>query len=376
MNLKTMSLIMLSCFCLNVNAIPPAPCDKPVQNVCCDKPKPGPFAFKYPRDIGLVCPSNFYVAFDLLVMQAKENGLDYAMTNSSGGQNANTIGTSPLTNGSVKGYTTDDNGSWDLGGRFDIGYYSNHDFWNLDATWTYFHFTEDKSSSIDGSGRMLPFWLTPVDFPPAATAIPAGDASAQWKLHYNTLDLSLGIPRHSSRYFITNPFFGIRAAWIKQSYLARYGGDQGVNNPDVALASSPEMNAKNDLSAIGFRAGLNAEWLIGLGFQVFGNIAGSMLYTKFDVDQNVAQFGNGYEVSNDFTQNIPNLEAAFGLGYRALFNKNKASVVARVAWEFHQWWNVNQLRRFFDEQNWSANKPVSRGDLTLNGVSISLGFDL
>ena len=48
-------------------AIPKGPCDKP-KDVCCEEPAPGPFAFNYPKDVGLSCPRDFYLYADFLIM--------------------------------------------------------------------------------------------------------------------------------------------------------------------------------------------------------------------------------------------------------------------------------------------------------------------
>ena len=58
-------------------AIPKGPCDK--KEVCCVEPDPGPFAFYYPKDMNLSCPKGFYVKGEFLLMQVKEEGLEYAL---------------------------------------------------------------------------------------------------------------------------------------------------------------------------------------------------------------------------------------------------------------------------------------------------------
>ncbi|PIS01075.1 MAG: hypothetical protein COT84_04145 [Chlamydiae bacterium CG10_big_fil_rev_8_21_14_0_10_35_9] len=358
----------------NAYAIPRGPCDQPPVDVCCEDPKPGPFAFAYPKDVGLACPRDFYFAADFIAFQAKEDGLDFAITNTSGAQDANTIGTAALTGGAVQGFSNDDdNWDWGFGARVNIGFYLNHDAWNIDAEWTYLKTNQDESATVKGDGRMLPFWLAPEGFPAAAAGIlPEREASARWKLTYNTLDISLGKPHHISRYVIFNPHFGVRAAWIDQDYLARYGGSF-TDGATTQLGA--EMNAKNDIWSVGLRAGLRSEWLLGSGFTIFGNVAGSILFTKYDIDQSTSQANNSYTISYDYYSNIPNFEVLLGLGWNTLFNKDQNRVSLRLAYEFHQWWNINQLRRFFDNQNWSANDKVSRGDLTLNGLSFRVGFD-
>lgn len=369
------SSLGLSLLAVSAHAIPKAPCDQKQSDVCCENPKPGPFAFQYSRDLKIACEKGFYVAADFIAMQAKQDGLDYAMINTTGGENANTIGTSSLNSGEVQGFSSNDNDwDWGLGFRVNFGFISNHDDWNFDGEYTYFHYTEDTSSTVKGSGRILPFWLAPALIP--ASNNPPQEASAQWIMHYNTLDLSLGKPHHISRHLTTNPFFGLRLGWIDQHYLARYGGTYRQSTGSVFPSQEgAEMNAENDFHSVGLRAGLKTSWLLGAGFEIIGNVAASILYTHFDVSQDAPLLGNSYEIDHDFYHNIPNFEVMMGLGYSTLFNKNKHRISLRLVYEFHEWWNVNQLRRFADDINWSANYTVSRGNLTLNGLSFRIGFD-
>jgi len=114
---------------------------------------------------------------------------------------------------------------------------------------------------------------------------------------------------------------------------------------------------------------------LGSGWTIFGNAAGSLLYAKFEIDQEVSQGALGYSVDNDFKQNIANVELLLGIGWGTLFCKQQYRVSLRAAYEFHHWWNINNMRRFYSSTNWSANETVARGDLTLNGLSFRLMFD-
>src|SRR3990167_7533131 len=58
-------------------AIPKGPCDqKAPENLCCEEPKPGPFGFAFPVDMGVSCPRDFYIHVDGLAFQAKQDGMD------------------------------------------------------------------------------------------------------------------------------------------------------------------------------------------------------------------------------------------------------------------------------------------------------------
>ncbi len=362
-------------FTANAYAIPKGPCDQKLENVCCEDPKPGPFAFSYPKDIGLSCPKDFYFSADYILMQAKQDGMDYAIADSDGGNNSGDFQNGPLTGGTLEGLSSNNNDwGWDSGFRINIGFYLNHDAWNLDGQWTWFRFTEDESSTVKGNARLLPFWLVPTA-QDSGDGPRARDASARWKMNYNVFDIALGKPYHISRYVVFSPHFGIRAAWIDQNYLARYGGMQADSALVPNVQDGAEMNANNDFWGVGTRAGFLSEWILGSGWSLYGNAAASILFSKFDINQSVANNNNSYNIEQKFYTNTPNFEILLGVGYNLLFNKERHRFSVRAAYEFHQWWDINRMRRFFDNQFAAANDAVSRGDLTLNGVSFKVAFD-
>lgn len=330
-------------------AIPRGPCETR-EEVCCEKPKPGPFAFSFPKDLDLNCPRDFYFFGDFLIMQAKEDGLEYAVTDTDGNNSP------PLRGGNIQSFSSDGhNWDWDFGFRLGFGFYLNHDVWNLDAMWTYFQCSQDISSTAH-SAVLFPSWTL------ASSISNNANASARWEMYYNTLDLSLGKPHHISRYVVFNPFFGIRAAWIDQDYLARYQGTFDGN-------TNAEMRGKNDYWGLGLRTGLGTEWCLGSDFNLFGMVAASILFSKFDVSQQTAR----YEIDDEFFQNTPNFELNTGICWGTNFNKQKHRFSLSAGYEFHHWWDINRFRRF--TSTGLTNDVVSRGNLTINGFRIRAMFD-
>jgi hypothetical protein len=353
-------------------SIPKGPCDR--KEVCCEEPEPGPFAFSYPKDMNLSCPRDFYVYGQFLLMQVKEEGLDYAMTQNTTSTNNNSF---PLTGGDIQGYSTGHhNWDWTYGCRVGLGFYLNHDAWNIEAEWTYMRINNDSGKNVSG-GSLLPFWLPPniiID----ETCIAS---SARWTGNINTLDLKLGKPYHISRYVIFNPYFGLRMAWIEQDYTSRNGGDFTVNtDTDEDLV----VTNKNDFWGVGPRAGIDTEWHFGAGWYLFGKASASLLYSHFDVHQDlIFNTDTFYQLKHDFYTNSPNMEIILGLCWSHLFSKNKYMVSLKAAYEMHQWWEQNRLRRFFDKDIIvdtdaaapSSNDEVARGDLKVNGFSFAIQFD-
>lgn len=352
-------------------AIPKGPCDRPVEEICCEEPRPGPFAFAYPMDIGLNCPRDFYIHVDGLAFQAKQDGMDFAIEDTSeavGGGPA-----SPITYGKVHGFS-DDTSNWDYnpGMRFGFGFYLDHDAWNIDFNWTWVNITDYRKGNASGDGLLIPLWLVGSDTP---IDLFGSRSSASWKASYNVLDLSLGKPYHVSRYVVLNPYFGLRAGSIDQHFSVDYSGSS-------AAFRTVHHGTKNNFRGVGTRAGLNTDWIVGKGWCLFGNVSASLLSGKFDVHQTMtvpttaSDSPEGFDIQNDFYQNIPNIEMALGVSWSKYFDKNKYRIGLRAAYEFIEWWDQLNMRRFYSGKTGYANDVVARGNLTMNGFSLKLQIDI
>ena len=131
-------------------AIPKGPCNKK-EKICCEEIEPGPFAFSYPKDMNLSCPQDFYVKGEFLLMQVKEEGLEYAMTqNTTPKFDDNAF---PLTGGDIQGYSEGHrNWDWTCGCRASMGFYLNYNAWNVEVNWTYIRINNDSGKNVTGGG--------------------------------------------------------------------------------------------------------------------------------------------------------------------------------------------------------------------------------
>lgn len=368
-----------------LNAIPRDPCEPPPPPVCCEEPKPGPFAFAYPFDMDLNCPRDFYFRIDGLAFQAKEDGLEWGIEDSS-----TPAITTPITNGEVRGFSSDSHDwHYNPGARVGVGFYLDHDAWNIDFAWTWVNITNHRHGNASTSlGSVLPLWALGIGTPPFVGH--NFTTAGKWDVHYDMIDVRLGKPHYVSRYLVMNPHFGFRGGWIDQHFSVHYGG-----NAAQGPTFSTVFHSDNKFWGVGARAGLDSDWILGKGWCLFGNMAASMLFGQFEIDQNYSLPGAtvpGYDIDYDFYQNVPNFELALGIGWGKYFNKKRNHVSLRAAYEFHQWWNQLHLRQFLSSgegltegTNGSATgvqytgiytNVASHGDFTMNGFSLRLQFDI
>lgn len=327
----------------------------------CHYPSPGPFAFNYPKDIGLDCPRDFFFYADFLALQAKEDGLEFAISNTD-----SNVGDYPIT-GKVQGFSGGHH-DWDFGFgfRLGIGFYLNHDMWTLAAEWTHLLIQESESSATSSSAFFVPLWLSPTNY--SSPNLNRNRVTARWKSYYNTFDINLSKPHHISRYFIVLPYIGLRGAWIDQNYDVNYDGT-------FSSGHNVRYEASNDWWGVGLRAGFNSEYLLGGGWALFGRTAGSILYGKFDIDQfTPLTISSGFALNEEFYDNTTNLELALGISWGIFFGKNRYHFNLALGYEFHEWFSMNRMRKFFGTSA-PSNDTISRGDFSLNGISLRAVFD-
>ncbi len=316
------------------------------------------YAFTQPKDLHLKNSRDFSLYADALLLQAKEQGLEFAI------QDANGAATN-IRSGVVKGFSKSRSDyDYNPGLRVGMGFLFGEDVWNCDIVWSFLKITNSRSVLAPGTGVLIPLWLIPTVNQTNQTL------HATWDTNFNVLDFRMGKAFHISRSLIANPHFGGRIAFIDQHFSVHYGGYYGAKRGAIS-------HNDNDFAGFGLRGGLDTEWNLVPDFALIGNIAGSLLWGHFETAQNLAQgIDQGYDLAQNINQNAPNLEMAIGVSWGRSFRRDQFRLDARLAYEFQQWWDMNQLRRFWSGGPGFPNDQASRGDFTLNGLSFRFQIDL
>jgi hypothetical protein len=316
------------------------------------------YAFSPPKELHLKNPRDFSLYAEALILQAKEQGLDFAIEDANG-----TV--TNIRNGVVKGFSkASTDYDYNPGLRVGMGFLFGDDRWNFDFIWTFVKITESKSVQAPGRSVLIPLWLIP------AVNQTNQSLHATWDTNFNVLDLRMGKTFQISRTLIANPHFGGRIAFIDQHFSVQYGGYFGAVRGAIS-------HNDNDFAGLGIRGGLDSEWKLAPDWALIGNIAGAILWGRFETAQNLIQgVSEGYSVTQTLNQNTPNLEMSLGIAWGHSFRRDQFRLDARLSYEFHEWWDMNQLRRFFGGGPGYPNDQVSRGDLTLNGLSFRFQIDL
>jgi len=328
--------------------------------------------------------NEIFFSADLLVWDAREEGLEYAYRNS---------GT--LSDQSLASY--EPGSKFEPGFRLGAGGFLPYDSWMLGAEYTYYHTKRNSSASFSfnrtgtpGPG-MIAVWTYPSAFSNNNNGARFASAKNEWKLHTSFLDLALSRPCKIASFFTATPSFGIRSAWLHQRYQTDYGDGNlivfGAGNQVTVLSSGVDMNCDSDNVGLLFACGL--KWTLGQNWDLFSDLSGSFLASHFDVKRSETDlFLNSLgalqtqsaRLKSEYWTFRPQGQLSLGIRYSNDFRYGSRLVRwrASAAYEAQMWWKQNQLLRYLDVQNGSssgANVAPVQGDLMFHGADIEAGFD-
>jgi hypothetical protein len=305
---------------------------------------------------------------DFIYWRVDEDGLDYVMTSNTATNSSSFTFHKPEV-------------SWDPGYKVGIGYtFGNQDFWDFFLRWAHLNTAQDgerKTLPSDISHLLIPVWS------PTVLGQQALNASVNWQVRYNTLDLELGRDYFVSKTVALRPHVGMRGASIKQQYKAKYQGELNTTVPIPIF--NTHMKAKNNFKGLGARAGAQLRWHFASDWSVIGSVAGSLLYGRYDLHQKldgvlgstVTDFG----FKDDFSKVATNLEASLGFEWEYFFSDDDYRVAISASYEFSEWFSQNRLKQFNLLDN-STNTQTGvktagngNGDLGLQGGTLQVRFD-
>jgi len=337
------------------------------------------------------CPSEgLYLDLNFLYWQPKVDGLEYAQR-----EEIHSNG-NPFV---VDTQIDDLDFSWAPGAKVTVGYvFPSRDQWVLDLSWTYLHPKGRGSDSTNDpslSSQLLRPFLVPV-----LLGSVADRATANWQMNYNLVDIDLGRDFSVGRWITVSPHAGLRGAWLYQTFTVRYhGGYQFLNAGTFStLFKNTSFDAKNHFCAIGMRGGADLEWRLSSRWSIVANLAGSLLYGKFNIAQKLDGgflLSTGTVFINDEIANTrdslwrlrPCFETEMGMKWQIPFNKGKYCVFAAATYNFVYWPGQNELINSIttrdstpiglNQINFNADVTPLRaeGDLQLQGVKLAAGFD-
>ncbi|MGE5196482.1 MAG: Lpg1974 family pore-forming outer membrane protein [Anaerolineae bacterium] len=280
---------------------------------------------------------------DLLFFRAHENGLDYVIADGHRIRHPKPEA--------------------DLGFRIGFGTTLPHDAWHLTLTWTHLH--TDSRAHLEKK-VLQPLWMT-IEMPQNAFV---ENARANWRLHLGLVDLMIAKEKGFGPFLKLSPFFGLRAAFVRQKYRIEYAG--GTLLPDAEDA----LSMKNKNQGLGLIAGLETLWRLHSGFSLKAKTAFSLIYGSFYVHQDedaAVEIKERLKFHNIFLLSSAICEIGLGIEWRYFFHKSSAQLRAYAGIERAIFFAQNQFSHFLNP-SFPGIQASNQGDLTLEGYAIGLNL--
>jgi hypothetical protein len=270
------------------------------------------------------------------------------------------------------------------GFKVGIGMNFDHDNWDTSLIYTWFRSKNTQHTSVDGlSSEIFPL----IGHPEVTDHSTYTSAKEAWHLHMDLLDLELARSHYSGMSLTFRPFFGARAAWIRQREHAIYATPiAGVlENEEIVPDTTVNVVQKSYSWAVGPRAGLYSNWMLGQGFRLYGNGAGDILYTRYsELSERAEAVTAGVLGDNDHPRQKNNdslrthLELELGIAWASYFDNNNWHVDLAAGYTFQTFFNQNMFRHYVRNSgfgNAEAYSTCPNGDLFIHGLTATLRFD-
>lgn len=242
-----------------------------------------------------------------------------------------------------------------------LGFQFMNDKWTGLIEYTYFraktsnNITEPPNDPRGGTS----VWYTTNWFnSPTVTAI-----STKWKLKLDILDGLLSRSCYQGQKLIIQPFGGLRTGWIRQCFI--------INAIDYYSSDNVVSHNRLNSWVVGPRAGCKSSWLLRKGFRLEGDIAGNLLYTRFN---SIKHYEGTTSIKFHHLFLVrPAADMELGLGWGRYFDRQTYHFDLLATYSFNVMWGQNQMRALVDEYQSHVGAEV--GDLQIHGLNASIRLD-
>ncbi len=319
---------------------------------------------------------DFFFSGDFIYWQNRVDGLAFGITT-----NPNPAGSLLVAIPPQNGRILSPEFSWAPGVRLALGMNFDLDSWSTQAEWTHLVSSSNTSVGIKDADinrkAIFPTRVFSED-----DAVSADNVDHSFKNVLNILDFNMGRPFYSGKDLIMKPHVGFRASWMKNRENRTYGNLKDSARDVIGYLF---YTTSSSSWGLGPRFGLDTDFLLGMGFRFFGNLAGSVQYVKHTFStsgQNlnsaspiVAGQGLIGSVSNKKDSNLkPNVDTAIGFGWGTYFDNSNWHVDLSLAYEFNLW--ADRYLDYVFVDNFSIGSQVTTyQDVAYHGGTFKLRFD-
>lgn len=357
---------------------PPCPQPCPPTQMCpqppatCCPPWPVPVlnaAYNYPARTQTRCPWD--IAFDasFILWQPLEDNLEFAMVNNIPA-NPNTAN---VPAGVINANVVDMDFNYKPGFKVGFTGYFEYDNWDTHIEYTWFHTKNSNSTSVPAIAASAQVIYPMMGHPASLFAAGAGtnngafvfnSASEHWKMHMDIIDWDLGRWYYVGTKLTFRPNFGARAAFIRQRLDVDYSSDTPFSSLDntanaqtVPAFRAVDIAAKSGSWGVGLKTGLDANWMIGQGFRVFGCGEADILFTRYTslgfsqrvtplLPSNLAPVSSIVVNQGKHNTVRTHLDLQMGFGWGTYWDCNNWYTDFMLGYEFQVFFDQNMFRHF------------------------------
>lgn len=332
--------------------------------------------------------SSFFIRADVLYWRAAQEGLDLLVSGLASDSLSSRSGLVPpiitiatrADNDSRERFKSD----WRGGYRLGIGG-SLCSGWVLSADWSHYR-GKARTNPSAPPGEPFPFIINP-DLIEQIVADTRLEARGLWNLKYDVLDFLIRTPTYCAiPCFSWNVFGGLKAASIQQGVEVNINSiehftiiNQGVINDLERITNSIISHHRTNSRFLGPEIGFHLNFNLGYNFSFYGDLAGSLLYGRFNnktTENGTLIVHNGSPANPDgqvtTTTSVSRfrrrdnmsryvLDYAIGVSWMHQFSDlrhfSEPVLVAKLGWEHHQWSDIDRIS--------------TGGDLYLSGCVLS-----
>ncbi|MCF7851844.1 MAG: MOMP family protein [Simkaniaceae bacterium] len=305
--------------------------------------------------------TGFYIGAGFVYQQAKAGGTDYAYTDN---DSANTF--------PIYGSMQDIDYKWGWGLNIMAGYNMPHD--GMDVRLNYHYYDQSSNGKVAAglNGVIVPLR--------AASTIVDGtegsfdqctSASSDYSLNMNLLDLQLGRDFFVSKMLTLRPFFGLSSQWISQKQNTQYSGGSQLD------VNSVYVNDTSKFWGMGPEVGVNTQWYLGEGFSIFGDVNGSLLYGRFDVNhrENYSQNVNHViSINGDVHRVVPTAQGIIGLSYDTYVDNSTHHFGIRIGYNVEYFFFQNQMLKIDYEADTTVHFERANENLGIHGLTVDASW--
>lgn len=199
---------------------------------------------------------------------------------------------------------------------------------------------------------------------------------SKWTFNLDLLDTTLSRPYFEGKKLTLSPFLGLRTFWMRQRFSIN--ALDGTSNA-LQIRNGKSINLAQSW-AFGPRLGVDGFWLLGEGFRIEGNMAGSILYNRYVklfqkdfIEFTNSTFSTNRADSKDQSQLTPVLDAGMGFGWGTYLSCCRYYLDFSARYDYMYMWSQNKMRDWIGGAVHGFDDGT--GDLWIHGLTVQSRFD-